>query len=238
VIAGGADALISPLGVAGFSLLGVLSRKQSKPEKASRPFDQKRDGFVLGEGAGILIVEEEQHARERGVRICGEISGYGCTSNAFRITDISPDGEGAAKAMEAALVDGGITPSEVDYINAHGTSTVQNDKIETMAIKKVFGEYAYKIPVSSIKSMMGHTISASGVLELIATLSMIQEGVILPTINYEYADPACDLDYVPNVARHSEIDVAISNSFAFGGHNNAILVRRYEEREEDHLGNG
>lgn len=227
MICGGSDAIIDPMGIAGFMLLGVLSKNNTEPKKASRPFDRKRDGFVLGEGAGVLVLEELSHALNRKAPIHAELIGYGSSSNAYRITDIHGDCDGAVLAIEACLRDADVTRQDIDYINAHGTSTIQNDRTETTAIKRVFGDYAYELPMSSMKSMMGHAISAAGSLELIATILAIEQNMIPPTINYEFPDPKCDLDYVPNRARKADVDVALSNSFAFGGQNASLLVRRY-----------
>lgn len=230
VLTGGAHSMIYPLGVAGFSLLTVLSKRNDEPERASRPFDKKRDGFVLAEGAAVLVLEELTHAERRGAAIYGEITGYGSTADAYRLTDMDPEGDGARRAMELALKKSGRTPAEIDYINAHGTATAVNDTIETLVIKKVFKEKAYEVPVSSIKSMLGHLIAAAGATELIACLLAIRDGIIPPTINYEEPDPVCDLDYVPNEAREAEVDVALSNSFGFGGQNICLIAERYEPR--------
>lgn len=226
VFSGGAHSMIYPFGIAGFSLLTVLSKRNGEPAKASRPFDKKRDGFVLSEGAAVLVLEERSRAIRRGARIYGELAGYGSTADAHRLTDMDPEGEGARRAVELALQKARLLPDEVDYINAHGTATRVNDSIETLVIKKVFGERAYKIPVSSIKSMLGHLIAAAGATELITCLLSIRDRVVPPTINYEEPDPECDLDYVPNQAREVPVDVAISNSFGFGGQNICLAVRR------------
>jgi 3-oxoacyl-[acyl-carrier-protein] synthase II len=226
MVAGGSDAMITPMGIAAFSILGALSGNNDNPQKASRPFDLKRDGFVLGEGAGVVILEELSHALKRGTHIHCELVGYGSSCDAYRITDSPPDGRGAALAMKAALRDGGLNSTDINYINAHGTSTPQNDKAETNAIKEIFGSHAYAIPISSIKSMIGHTISASGALELIATIFCLRNNQIPPTINYEHPDPNCDLDYVPNESRNVRVDTALSNSFGFGGHNASLIVRK------------
>lgn len=228
VMSGGSHAMIYPLGVAGFSLLTVLSSRNEEPEKSSRPFDKKRDGFVLAEGAGVVILEELSHALKRKAPIYGEIVGYGSTADAYRLTDMDPEGKGAKRAVEMALQKGDLKPEDIDYINAHGTATVVNDAIETLVIKKVMGERAYQIPVSSIKSMLGHMIAAAGVLELITCLLVIRDHVIPPTINYEEPDPDCDLDYVPNHPREADVEVALSNSFGFGGQNICLAVRRYD----------
>ena len=231
MISGGAEAAITPMGVGGFASMRALSTRNDEPEKGSRPFDRDRDGFVIGEGSGILILEELGFALKRGATILGEIVGYGMSGDAFHITQPSEDADGAIRVMRNALKDAGAEPGQVDYINAHGTSTPFNDKLETKAIKAVFGERAYKIPVSSTKSMIGHLLGAGGAVELIATIMSIQEGVLPPTINYEFPDPACDLDYVPNQMRSADVKVAISNSFGFGGHNICIAVRKPDLRE-------
>ena len=227
MISGGDHSMIHPLGVSGFILLTALSTRDDDPTKASRPFDLLRDGFILGEGAGIVILEELEHARRRGASIYGELTGYGTTGDAFRITDAHPTGRGASAAMRIALADAGANPVDIDYINAHGTSTVVNDRIETLAIKQTFGEYAYKVPVSSIKGMIGHLIAAAGAAEVIVCLMAIRDGVIPPTINYEHPDPECDLDYVPNAARERHLDTVLSNSFGFGGQNICLVINRY-----------
>jgi len=229
MIAGGCGSFISEFTVAGFDLLGTLSRNNENPEKACRPFDLKRDGFVLAEGAGILILEELQHARERGTTIIAQLTGFGTSSNAYRITDSPPDGRGADQAMSLALKDAGLSPEEIDHINAHGTSTLLNDRSETKAIKKVFGDAAYRIPITSNKSMLGHPIASAGVNELIASILTIKHNIIPPTINYETPDPDCDLDYVPNEPRECEVHTVLSNSFAFGGQNASLIVERYRE---------
>jgi 3-oxoacyl-[acyl-carrier-protein] synthase II len=229
MIAGGTEAAISPLGVAGFCSMQALSERNDEPEKASRPFDAKRDGFIMGEGAGIILLEELEHALKRKARIYCEITGYGYTADAYHITAPSPNGEGGARAMKMAIDDAGFSPEEVDYVNAHGTSTPLNDKLETQAIKTVFGEYAYKMPISSNKSMVGHLLGAAGGAEAIATILTIVEGIIPPTINYENPDPACDLDYVPNTARKASVTNAISNSLGFGGHNCTIVFKKFED---------
>ncbi len=226
ILTGGSEAAITPLGYAGFCSIKAFSLRNNEPEKASRPFDRERDGFVMSEGAGVVILEEWEHAASRGARIYGELAGYGATDDAYHITAPSPDGDSAAMAIKNALDDAGINPSEIDYINAHGTSTQLNDKIETLAIKKVFGDYAYKIPISSTKSMTGHLLGAAGAIELISILLSMQKSLIHPTINYEYPDPDCDLDYVPNKPREKEIETAISNSLGFGGHNATLVVKK------------
>jgi len=229
MIAGGAEAAITPLGLAGFCSMRALSTRNEEPEKASRPFDRERDGFVIGEGAGVVVLEELNRARKRGATILGEIIGFGMTADAYHITQPIQDGRGIKEAMLRALKDAGLSPREVDYINAHGTSTPLNDRIETQAIKDLFGEHAYRVPVSSTKSMTGHLLGATGGVELIACLLALNEGVVPPTINYENPDPECDLDYVPNKARKLNIKIALSNSMGFGGHNAVLIVKKYEE---------
>lgn len=224
VITGGSEAAVTPLGLAAFSAMRALSERNDDPPRASRPFDANRDGFVLSEGAGIVVLEELEHARKRGARIYAEVLGFGTTSDATHITQPDKDGVGAARAMALALQDGGVSPEEVGYINAHGTSTPLGDQAETVAIKKVFGDYAKRVSISSTKSQIGHLLGASGGVELIFTVLAIVHGVIPPTINYETPDPECDLDYTPNVARERDISVALSNSFGFGGHNACLLV--------------
>lgn len=226
VIAGGAEAAITPLGVGGFAAMKALSTRNEEPEKASRPFDKERDGFVIGEGSGILILEEREQALKRGAKIYAEVIGYAANGDAYHMTAPSPEGEGAARCMRLALKDAGITPTDVDYINAHGTSTEYNDANETTAIKAVFGEQAAKLAVSSTKSMTGHLLGAAGAVEGVYSTLAIHHGMIPPTINYENPDPACDLDYVPNTARKADIQVALSNSFGFGGTNGCVILRR------------
>ena len=230
MVTGGTDSLLSVACLTGFTLLGALSTWQGDPGAASRPFDRKRDGFVLGEGAGLLILEELEHARARNAPIRAEVVGYGSSSDGFRFTDMHPEGLGAARCMRAALASAGLEPEAVDYINAHGTSTPLNDRIETMAIKRVLGEHAYRVPVSSNKSQLGHLICAAGGIELILTVLTLQRCVLPPTINLEHPDPECDLDYVPNRCRPAEPRVAMSNSFGFGGQNGTLVVRRWEGR--------
>jgi len=225
-ITGGAESAITPLGVGGFAAMKALSTRNDEPERASRPFDKDRDGFVIAEGSGILILEERESAIKRGANILAEVIGYGANGDAFHITSPSPDGDGAARCMDLALKDAGIEPAMMDYINAHGTSTEYNDINETQAIKKVFGEWAYKIPVSSTKSMTGHMLGAAGAVEGVYTVLALQNGIIPPTINHEIPDPLCDLDYVPNQARKADIKVALSNSFGFGGTNACVIFRR------------
>jgi 3-oxoacyl-[acyl-carrier-protein] synthase II len=227
MLVGGAHSMIHPFGVTGFNLLTALSTRNDAPEKASRPFDLHRDGFVLGEGAAMLVLEELEHAKRRGADILAEVTGYGSTADAFRVTDSHPDGRGAIACMEAALKDSRLNPSDIGYINAHGTSTKVNDSVETLAIKKVFGEQAYHIPVSSTKSMMGHLIAAAGAVELITCVEVLRRGVMPPTINYETPDPDCDLDYIPRTAREKRIQHALSNSFGFGGQNISLIVSRF-----------
>lgn len=226
MISGGAEAAICPLSCAGFCSAQAFTTRNDEPERASRPFDAERDGFLMGEGAGILILEELEHARARGANIHAEIIGYAMNGDAYHITSPAPDGEGAAACMQAALDDAGIRPQDVSYINAHGTSTKLNDKFETMAVKRVFGDYAYKVPMSSTKSMTGHLLGAAGAIEAIACVRALQKKVIPPTINYEFPDPDCDLDYVPNTPREADLKIAISNSFGFGGHNATIVLKK------------
>jgi 3-oxoacyl-[acyl-carrier-protein] synthase II len=228
MLSGGAHSMIHPFGVTGFNLLTALSTHNDEPTRASRPFDKDRDGFVLGEGAGMVILEEFEHARARGAKIYGEIVGYGSTADAFRITDTHPEGRGAVSCIRMALRDAGLNTDQIDYINAHGTSTDVNDRVETMAIKQALGEAAYKTPVSSVKSMMGHLIAAAGSVEAIVCLLAIRDGVLPPTINYDTPDPECDLDYVPNTARDAQVDVALSNSFGFGGQNISLIFSKFK----------
>lgn len=228
MITGGTHSMIHPLGLAGFNLLTALSTRNDDPTRASRPFDKHRDGFVLSEGAAVLILEELEHAKRRKAVIYAELSGYGGSADAFRLTDPHPEGRGAILAMRAALKDAGLEPSQIGYINAHGTSTPLNDQIETHAVREVFGARASHVPMSSIKSMLGHMIAAAGAVELIASIETIRHGVIPPTMNYETPDPACDLDYVPNAARKQKVDTVLSNSFGFGGQNIALIVRRFD----------
>ncbi len=233
MIAGGAEAGIGEIPIAAFSAMRALSTKRNdQPTRASRPFDADRDGFVMGDGAGILVLEELEHARARGARIHAEVVGYGATDDASHITLPAPGGRGAVESMRVAIADAGLTTQDVDYINAHGTSTPPNDRSETAAIKTLFGERAYRIPVSSTKSMTGHLMGAGGGIEAIACIRAIQTGIVPPTINQEHRDPECDLDYVPNEARElpQGVEVAISNSFGFGGHNATLVVRRYQDR--------
>jgi len=229
IIAGGVEATITPLAVSGFNAMKALSTRNGEPEKASRPFDKNRDGFVMGEGSGIIILEELTRALDRGAKIYAEIVGYGLTGDAYHITAPSPDGEGAARCMQMALASGGIAPEQVDYINAHGTSTYYNDIYETIAIKTVFKEHAKKLPISSTKSMTGHLLGGAGGVEAIFTILTLYQGIIPPTINYETPDPDCDLDYVPNVARKAEVRLALTNSFGFGGTNAVLAFKKFEK---------
>jgi 3-oxoacyl-[acyl-carrier-protein] synthase II len=227
MVSGGSHSMIHPFGVTGFNLLTALSTFNENPPKASRPFDATRDGFVLGEGAGMLILEELEHAKKRGARIYAELTGYGSTADAFRLTDSHEDGRGAIACIRGAVRDSGLPSDAIGYINAHGTSTKVNDYTESLAIKQVFGPQAYKIPVSSSKSMLGHLIAAAGAVELITSIMTILHGVIPPTMNYETPDPECDLDYVPNKAREKRVDHVLSNSFGFGGQNVSLIVSRF-----------
>jgi 3-oxoacyl-[acyl-carrier-protein] synthase II len=227
MITGGTHSMIHPFGVTGFNLLTALSTRNDEPTRASRPFDRLRDGFVLGEGSAIVILEELERAKKRGAHIWGEVVGYGTTADAFRITDAHPEGRGAIGCMNLALKDAGTSADQVDYINAHGTSTGVNDRVETLACKKVFGERAYKIPTSSTKSMMGHLIAAAGVTESVVCLLSIRDNLAPPTINYENPDPQCDLDYVPNEPRETKIDLTLNNSFGFGGQNVTLAIGRF-----------
>lgn len=225
VISGGTHSMIHPLGMTGFSRLTALSSRNDACTSASRPFDRTRDGFVLGEGAGIVILEDLDHASARGATALAELVGFGSTADAFRITDIHESGRGATAAMRAAIKSAGVGPEDIDYISAHGTGTEENDKVETLAIRAVFGDRAKNVPISSIKSMTGHLIAAAGAVELITCVLAIRDGMLPPTINYEHADPNCDLDYVPNKARRANVRYALSNSFGFGGQNDALVVR-------------
>ncbi len=229
VVTGGSEAAVSPISVAGFCSMKALSKRNEEPEKASRPFDKDRDGFVIGEGAGILILEELEHALNRNAHIYGEIIGYGATSDAYHVTAPDPEAEGATVAMKLAMEDAGIDYKLVDYINAHGTSTYYNDKLETLAIKKAFKDHAYKLKISSTKSMTGHLLGAAGGIEAIATVLAMEKGIIPPTINLETPDPECDLDYTPNKACAMEVNYALSNSLGFGGHNCTILFKKYKD---------
>jgi len=227
MLSGGTHTMIHPFGVTGFNLLTALSTFNENPQKASRPFDRNRDGFVLGEGAGMVVLEDLEFARARGARIYGEICGYGSTADAFRITDTHPEGRGAISCIRMALDDAQVARDKVDYINAHGTSTSVNDRVETLAIKEVFGDRAYKIPVSSTKSMLGHLIAAAGATEVIFCLLAIRDNVVPPTTNYETPDPDCDLDYVPNTAREVPCNTVMTNSFGFGGQNISLVIKRF-----------
>jgi 3-oxoacyl-[acyl-carrier-protein] synthase II len=228
VVTGGYDSMISEIDVVGFSLLGALSTRNDEPRRASRPFDRKRDGFVLGEGATMMVLEDLSRALARGARIWAELAGFGCSLNVHSIVDSPVDGSGAAESMQRALADAGLGAADIDYINAHGTSTQTNDISETAAIKRIFGEHARKVPISSTKSMTGHLIATAGALELAICALTLRDGMIPPTINYEYQDPKCDLNYVPNRSLKAEVKTALSNSFAFGGSNSCLVVKRYE----------
>lgn len=229
MLSGGSHSMIHPLGVTGFNLLTALSTHNEEPAKASRPFDLHRDGFVLGEGSGMLVLEELEHARKRKATIYAEITGYGTTADSFRVTDSHPEGRGAIACIRMAIQDSGLAPTDIGYINAHGTSTKVNDSVETVAIKKVFGDGAYTVPISSSKSMLGHLIAAAGAVELITCVLAMQHGVLPPTINYDTPDPECDLDYIPNVAREKRVQHVLSNSFGFGGQNISLIVSRFAE---------
>jgi 3-oxoacyl-[acyl-carrier-protein] synthase II len=228
VLGGGCEAGISLLGLGGFNIIKALTRQNDPPEKASRPFDATRDGFVASEGAAVLVIESLEHAMDRGADILAELVGYGVSSDAYHAVQPDEDGAGAARAIRWALEDAGLAPSEIDYINAHGTSTRLNDLVETLAIKKVFGEWAYRVPISSTKSMIGHTLGGAGALEAVACIKTILHGEIHPTINLEVPDPECDLDYVPNESRSQQVDTVLSNSFGFGGQNACLVFRRLE----------
>jgi 3-oxoacyl-[acyl-carrier-protein] synthase II len=229
MVAGGSEAIINPIGVCGFNALKALSTRNSEPQLASRPFDSERDGFVIGEGAAVLVLEALNFAQKRGANLLAEILAYGVSSDAYHITQPEEDGKGATRAVRMALNKAGVAPNEINYINAHGTSTPLNDRMETMAIKAVFGDQAYRIPISSTKSMTGHLIGAAGAIEAAICVMTIQHGVIPPTVNYTNPDPECDLDYVPNTARQAKVTTAMSNSFGFGGHNSCLVLRRYSE---------
>jgi 3-oxoacyl-[acyl-carrier-protein] synthase II len=228
MFAGGSEAALTPIGLAGFCSARALSRRNEDPQKASRPFDKGRDGFVFSEGAGILVLEELEHAKARGATIYAELAGFGNSDDAFHITAPHSEGEGAAEAMRVAVEDAGLTPQDITYINAHGTSTDLNDKLETKAIKQVFGDHANKVAISSSKSMFGHLLGAAGGLEAIVTALSIKDGIAPPTINLDEPDPECDLDYIPHEPRTMQIDAAVSNTFGFGGHNASIAFKRYE----------
>lgn len=228
MLAGGSHSMIHPLGVTGFNLLTALSTRNDAPATASRPFDMTRDGFVLGEGSGMIVLEELEHARRRGAEIFAEVAGYGSTGDAFRVTDSHDEGRGAIACMREALTDAGLAPTDILYINAHATSTQVNDRVETMAVKRVFGEHAYRLAMSGTKSMIGHLIAAAGVTGLIVTIQTMLHGVIHPTINYQTPDPECDLDYVPNTAREANVAHALTNAFGFGGQNISLVVSKFE----------
>jgi 3-oxoacyl-[acyl-carrier-protein] synthase II len=229
MLAGGTEAGISELGLSGFSVMRALSTRNDEPQKASRPFDAGRDGFVAAEGSAMLVLESLEHARARGARILAELAGYAACNDGYHLVAPQPDGEGAVRAMRWALEDAAVQPEEVDYINAHGTSTPLNDPSETLAIKTVFGEHAYRVPISSTKSMIGHAMGASGAMESLACVMTLQTGIIHPTINQEQPDPECDLDYVPNTARRADVRVILKNSFGFGGQNACLVFKRFEE---------
>ncbi len=228
MLAGGSHSMIHPLGVTGFNRLTALSTRNDEPQRASRPFDLNRDGFVLGEGAGMVVLEEYEHARRRGATLYAELTGYGSTADAFAVTDSHPDGRGAISCMRLALRDAGLRPADIGYINAHGTSTKVNDRVESLSVKAVFGDVAKSTPASSTKSMTGHLIAAAGAVELITCVMAIRTGVLPPTINYETPDPECDLDYIPNEARERRIRHALSNSFGFGGQNISLVVSQLQ----------
>ncbi len=233
MIAGGSEMAVTPIAMAAFDNMHALSRRNDDPQGASRPFSATRDGFVMGEGSGMLILEDLEYAQARGATILAELVGYGCTSDAHHVTEPAPGGEGLVRAMRRALQKANLTPEQVDYINAHGTSTPPNDMMETRAIKTVFGEHAYKLAISSTKSMTGHTLGAAGAVEAVVSIQSILTGIIPPTINLYDPDPECDLDYVPNEARHATINVAMSNVMGFGGHNTSLIFKRYEENAEN-----
>jgi 3-oxoacyl-[acyl-carrier-protein] synthase II len=228
MIAGGTESVITELAFAGFGNMRAISTRNDDPARASRPFDAERDGFVIGEGAGVVVLEELSRAKKRGAQIYAELVGFGCTGDAYHITAPHPEGKGAIQAMQGALNDGGINPEEIDYINAHGTSTLWNDRIETLAIKKVFKDHAKILCVSSNKSMIGHLLGASGAVEFVGAVLTLKHGIIPPTINYEFPDPECDLDYVPNTSQEKEVQAVISNSFGFGGHNVCLCLKRFD----------
>jgi 3-oxoacyl-[acyl-carrier-protein] synthase II len=228
IFSGGSEAAVAPMGVGGFNAMKALSTRNDEPEKASRPFDAGRDGFVMGEGAGMMVLEEFEHAARRGARIYAEVVGIGMTADAYHITAPAPGGEGAIRSMKLSLHDAGVRPDEVDYINAHGTSTPFNDRSETQAIKSVFGEHAYRLHISSTKSMTGHLLGAAGAVEAVVCALTIRDGIIPPTINYDVPDPECDLNYVPNTAVKKDVRIALSNTFGFGGHNASLLFRKVD----------
>ena len=227
MITGGSEASITPMAVAGFSSMKALSLRNTEPTRASRPFDADRDGFVLGEGAGIIVLETLDHAKKRNARIYAELVGYGATADAYHMTAPHETGEGAVKAMRVALKDAGLHPDDIDYINAHGTSTPLGDRVETLAIKSTFGDYAYRLSVSSTKSLIGHLLGASGGVEFVATVLSVAEDVVHPTVNQESPDPECDLDYVPNSAKKRTVRAAMTNSFGFGGHNATLIIKKF-----------
>jgi 3-oxoacyl-[acyl-carrier-protein] synthase II len=228
MFAGGSEATITPLGIGGFCAMKAMSTRNDEPKKASRPFDAQRDGFVMGEGAGVIVLEELEHARARGARIYAELVGYGNTADAHHVTAPAPGGEGAARCMSRALRSAGIAPEDIDYINAHGTSTPHNDVCETSAIKAVFGEHARRVAISSTKGATGHMLGAAGAVEMAVCCKVLETGIVPPTINLENPDPACDLDYVPNVARECKVRAVMNNSFGFGGHNACLVARKFE----------
>ena len=228
MLSGGTHSMIHPLGVTGFNLLTAISTEpKDEPWRASRPFDRDRGGFVLGEGSTIMVLEELEHAQARGARLWAELVGFGTSADAYRMTDIHPEGRGPAAAMQMALDDAGVRPADVDYISAHGTGTQENDRVETLTIKLVFGDEAYKTPVSSVKSALGHLIAAAGATELMTCVLAIRDQVLPPTLNLDTPDPECDLDYIPHTARQAEVEVCLSNSFGFGGQNDCLVVRRF-----------
>jgi len=227
MIAGGTEAAVTPLGFGGFCSMKALSRRNDDPAHASRPFDADRDGFVMGEGAGVVVIEELERAKKRGAKIYAEVAGYGLSADAYHITEPEPTGKGARRAMSMAITDAGLNPTDVDYVNAHGTSTKFNDRAETQAIKAVFGDHARRLPVSSTKSTTGHLLGAAGAVESITCAFALQRGVIPPTAHYQTPDPECDLDYVPNTAREKPIRVALNNAFGFGGHNGCLILKKF-----------
>jgi 3-oxoacyl-[acyl-carrier-protein] synthase II len=229
MLAGGSEAVIVEIALAGLNVMTAISTRNEEPERASRPFDAHRDGFVMGEGVGVLVLESLEHAQARGARILAEVTGFGATNDAFHITAPAEKGEGAAACMALALKDAGIMPSDIGYINAHGTGTQLNDKSETAAIKTVFGEQAYRVPISSTKSMMGHLLGAAGSVEALLCVKVLQDNILPPTINYENIDPECDLDYIPNIARQAPVDHIMTNSFGFGGHNATLIISRFDQ---------
>jgi 3-oxoacyl-[acyl-carrier-protein] synthase II len=229
MIAGGTEASVTPSALAGFCSARALSTRNDDPQRASRPFDKERDGFVMSEGSGVLILESLEHTRKRGAKIYAEMVGFGMTADAYHITAPDPEGSGATRSMNMALKDGDLSPDSVDYINSHGTATELGDIVETLAIKKVFGERANQMPVNATKSMIGHLLGAAGAVEFIAAIKSMDEGILHPTINYEFPDPKCDLDYVPNKAREKQINTFLSNSFGFGGHNVTLAVEKFRE---------